>query len=133
MKGHHAGELGIKKRKIIEIKRIGKYSDNNMNESEIYQEAVKKWGNRSQSDLMIEECSELTQAIIKYRRGIVDKDRVVSEMADVQIMLNQMKVIVGDDSLFEKWMAVKLSRLESLINSSNSLEDLQNLFDNGKV
>ena len=64
-----------------------------MNEKEIYRDAVAKWGNRSQSDLMIEECSELTQAIIKYRRGIGSVDSVVSEMADVQIMLNQMKVI----------------------------------------
>lgn len=95
-----------------------------MNEKEICQKAVEKWGNRSQSDLMIEECSELIQAIIKYRRGIGTKDQVVSEMADVQIMLNQMKVIVGDDALFDKWVNVKLSRLESIIKNDSSLDNL---------
>lgn len=104
-----------------------------MNEQEIYVEAVQKWGNRPQSDLMIEECGELIQAIIKYRRGIGTKDQVVSEMADVQIMLNQMKIIVNDNALFEKWMKVKLSRLESLLIHYNSLEELANTFDDGKL
>ena len=66
---------------------------------------------------MIEEISELTKALLKWRRAaMIDGDNteekynaVLEEMADVQIMLNQMALIFGDSTEYE---IAKLEQLE---------------------
>lgn len=52
----------------------------------------------TQSNQLIEECAELIQAINKYRRAIGNEDteqialfNLVEEIADVEIMLEQIK------------------------------------------
>jgi NTP pyrophosphatase (non-canonical NTP hydrolase) len=81
-------------------------------EARILEAAVETYGAESQIDMMIEEMSELTKALCKYKRspdgGTVDN--VLEEMADVQIMLNQMALIFDDCTEQE---IVKLVRLES--------------------
>lgn len=81
-------------------------------EARILEAAVDTYGAESQIDMMIEEMSELTKALCKYKRspdgGTVDN--VLEEMADVQIMLNQMALIFDDCTEQE---IVKLVRLES--------------------
>jgi len=58
----------------------------------IYQKAIKLWGIQSQQDLLLEEMAELTQAILKARRhGVQFSYLVFEEMADVEIMLEQME------------------------------------------
>ena len=91
-------------------------------EIDIYKNAVKLWGKRFQSDMMIEEMSELTKIILKDRRGKATADDIISEMVDVQIMLNQMRVIMNDESKWERWKAFKLDRLQSLIESDDRYE-----------
>lgn len=83
----------------------------------ILETAVKTFGNAAQVDMMIEEMSELTKALLKWRRAaMIDGDNteekynaVLEEMADVQIMLNQMALIFGDSTEYE---IAKLERLE---------------------
>lgn len=87
-------------------------------ECAILEGAITKYGPGPQTDMMIEEMSELTKALCKYRRAIgCDADEleiscklgnVLEEMADVQIMLNQMVLIYGD---FTEWEIMKLERL----------------------
>lgn len=64
--------------------------------------AIVKYGTIAQMEMAIEEMSELTKAICKYKRalgaGNVTPDieaNIIEEMADVQIMLDQMKLIFG--------------------------------------
>lgn len=86
-------------------------------EGRILEAAVKTFGNAAQVDMMIEEMSELTKALLKWRRAaMIDGDNteekynaVLEEMADVQIMLNQMALIFGDSTEYE---IAKLERLE---------------------
>ena len=89
-------------------------------EGAILQAAIDTYGCESQTDMMIEEMSELTKALLKARRAgfhgglIYDALRcdIVEEMADVYIMLNQMCMIYGDPTDVE---IKKLERLESRI------------------
>ena len=55
-------------------------------------DAVRLWGEHSQADQCIEECSELIQAIIKFRRGLANSRQVIEELADVEIMILQMSL-----------------------------------------
>lgn len=61
--------------------------------------------------MAIEEMSELTKALLKYRRdpGPARKNDILEEMADVSIMLNQLALIFGD---YNEQEIYKLERLE---------------------
>ena len=65
----------------------------------LYRRALAKWGEGVQMLMVVEEMSELTKAILKTARNgnplqlIVD---LMEEAADVEIMLEQMRVIFGD-------------------------------------
>lgn len=80
--------------------------------SELYAKAVRKFGERAQILVAIEEMSELTKALLKYIRhedfnqGDYDDivESIAEERADVSIMLNQLAVIFGknEDAETEK-------------------------------
>lgn len=84
-----------------------------MNREQVLRKAIGVWGVPMQEDICIEEMSELTKAIIKNRRN---QDMAASgrlnnireEIADVQIMLDQMRLIYGDTKAMEE---TKLERL----------------------
>jgi NTP pyrophosphatase (non-canonical NTP hydrolase) len=78
----------------------------------IYNKALNHFGAEHQLDKLIEEMSELTQAIIKARHK--RHTNVSEEIADVQILLDQAKLLHPD---WETWQALKLKRLEKLINN----------------
>lgn len=82
-------------------------------EKDIITAAVRHYGLHSQVDMAIEEMSELTKALLKHRRGPADeaaRDAIREEMADVEIMLAQMKIFFGDT---QAWKEMKLKRLAS--------------------
>ena len=91
-----------------------------MNRTEILQKAVDTYGRRMQEDICIEEMSELTKALIKCRRvkqeheeSETAEENVLEEIADVQIMLDQMRIIFGDTSEQEEFKVNRLrERLE---------------------
>jgi len=89
-----------------------------MEEQEIYETAVRLWGKQFQTDMMIEEASELTKIILKERRGKAFIAEIIEEMVDCQIMINQMRIIYNDESMWNRMMTHKLSRLQQLIKSS---------------
>lgn len=59
----------------------------------ILRDAVATWGESSQVDMLVEETSELLNAIMKFKRGRASVEDVLTEIADVEIMLGQMEVI----------------------------------------
>ena len=90
-----------------------------MNRTEILQEAIKKYGVESQCDMCIEEMSELTKELLKLRRESTQagfqkrRENIKEEIADVQIMLDQMRIIFGDTSEQEEFKVNRLrERLE---------------------
>lgn len=62
----------------------------------IYKKAVEKWGVNDQLDQTTEECAELIQSLNKFKRKRGDFEMVVEEVVDVQIMINQVKVILSN-------------------------------------
>ena len=82
----------------------------------ICQEALLAFGNEAQIDMLSEEVGELLSAINKYRRGRCAKKDVVTEIADVEIMLKQMELIFGWDEVIEE-RQYKLNRLKERLDS----------------
>ena len=70
-------------------KRIEK--ETRMNKEKIYKKAIGKYGVAAQLDMVIEEMSELTKEICKIKRGKGNYMNLVEEIADVEIMLEQLK------------------------------------------
>lgn len=88
-----------------------------MNDKEsIYRAAISVWGKDAQENQAIEEMAELIQAINKMRRQPSPEhlDSLKEELADVQIMLDQLRLIhrVSDDEL-QFYEAQKLQRLQT--------------------
>lgn len=52
------------------------------------------YGWTAQCDMLIEECGELIAALSHYKRARVPVERVVEELVDVQIMVEQVLVIL---------------------------------------
>jgi hypothetical protein len=92
-------------------------------ERTLCQDAVDLWGTTTQFDMIIEECSELIKAIIKYRRDKCSILEVIEEAVDVDLMLNQLKVMTkefhaGLWKVGETWNKIaqeKRERLRELI------------------
>lgn len=89
-----------------------------MTRKEILEKAIDTYGMHAQVDMCLEEMAELSKALLKMRRpdgNIADKlDNIREEIADVQIMIDQMKMIYGEE-LVEKSERLKLARLENRI------------------
>lgn len=78
----------------------------------ILEKAIETYGADLQKRVAIEEMSELIKEICKDFRGAGNKERIIGEIADVQIMLSQLMIIYD----FKDWelsgeMARKLARL----------------------
>lgn len=86
-----------------------------MNGNLYFKKAIETWGNESQIELMIEEMSELTQAIQKNKRGKDNLDNIHEEIADVSLMIEQMNMIF-DKSEINKWKELKIERLKKRLN-----------------
>ena len=89
---------------------------------QIYLKLIQKFGPQMQQDVAIEEMSELTKAIIKYRRKqhdrkatTLDLEHIGEEIADVEIMLDQLKIIYNCSNVVNKFRQQKDERLTRLI------------------
>lgn len=67
-----------------------------LNKKQIYRSALKKWGAEEQIGQAIEECAELIVALRHFRRGKATLIDVATEIADVEIMTGQLRVLLGD-------------------------------------
>lgn len=88
---------------------------------------IRHYSAEHQKDILIEECAELIQAVEKSRRGIFTEDKtaytydMISEMADVQIMLWQIESVMTAYSrqCFEDEIQRKLRRQLERIESED--------------
>jgi len=87
-----------------------------MEETEIYRTAVNLWGESFQRLMVIEECAELISAICKQFRKRISDSSVLEEAVDVQLMLNQLRLMLNDNDSWNKQMKYKLDRLETRFN-----------------
>lgn len=81
----------------------------------VYQAALRKWGVDLQTMMAVEEMSELTKEICKIKRGKIDLDALADEIADVTIMLEQLRMIYGLNDAVCDHMDAKILRLQSRV------------------
>lgn len=62
-----------------------------MNDFAVFAAAILTYGEKEQEGIAQEECAELIQAISKKHRG--KPNNIPEEIADVEIMLDQLKII----------------------------------------
>jgi len=84
--------------------------------TKIFREAVNKWGEEAQYDQMIEECAELIVALKHLKRGKIDRQEVINELADVTLMVGQLTWMLGEDEV-NSAIQKKLQKLEKLLNT----------------
>lgn len=84
----------------------------------VYQAALNKWGVDLQTMMAVEEMSELTKEICKIKRGKMDLDALADEIADVTIMLEQLREIYGLNDAVCDHMDAKILRLQSRVGGA---------------
>lgn len=94
---------------IIKSSDLAECIRNAVEEDAIFIKAIAKYGVEAQEGVAQEECAELIQAISKKHRG---KPRnIAEEIADVEIMLEQLKIINGCENEVKEIRKQKISRL----------------------
>ena len=88
-----------------------------MTKTEIYNIAIALYGGAEQEVVAIEECSELIQAISHKHRG--RPHNIAEEIADVEIMLEQLKIINDCAETVEQ---LKRYKIERLLNRMRGVE-----------
>lgn len=89
---------------------------------------IKHYGHIKQLEVAIEECSELIKAIVKYIRNDVHMSpenvstghikAIIEEIADVEIMLEQLKIIFDCHEEVEEEITYKITRqVERMLNN----------------
>lgn len=78
--------------------------------------AVKKYGKESRKRMAVEEAAELVNALMKEARGRVTDADIITEIADVQIMMEQLSIIYG----YEKVARERERKLERLVAQMNN-------------
>jgi len=68
----------------------------------LYDRVLNAWGVNSQVDMVMEEAGEMLAAIGKGKRGRVSREEIITELADVSIMMEQMAVYFGLDEFREE-------------------------------
>lgn len=96
-----------------------------MTSKEVLQKAINTYGVENQMIKTVEELSELSQALCKslvrlnYTKektsledDLKSVDNIFKEMADVEIMLEQCKIIFQCDKEVNRWKQKKIERFE---------------------
>ena len=81
----------------------------------LYERAIMKYGKKAQMRCLQEECAELIAAVNKFLRGRTDASLIEEEMADVEIMTEQMYLILSIEN-------VKRIKSEKLVRLAKNLE-----------
>ncbi len=83
-----------------------------MKERDIYRAALEKWGADAQTLMVFEEMAELQKELCKSARGKDNRGSIADEIADVQIMLEQMIVLHDCRAMVRTYKAAKIKRLQ---------------------
>lgn len=80
----------------------------------IYRATIEKWGEEAQFDQAIEECAELIAALKHFKRAKVDEEAVISELADLTLMVGQLTWMLGQEKV-DQAIEEKLEKLKGLL------------------
>lgn len=83
---------------------------------EICQKAIRTFGEKQQLIKTIEECNELGTVLAQTftKTDNVAVGDILTEIADVEIMIQQLRLIFGDEAV-DQYKDNKLKRLEGVV------------------
>lgn len=84
-----------------------------LNRQKAMRRLIESYGAEAQKDVAIEECAELTKAILKERRyGKTKESRenIIGEIADVKNMIEQLVLIYNCEKEVQDYAELKLIR-----------------------
>ena len=84
-----------------------------MKRNDLYVLAIGKYGTTAQQLKLLEEMSELSKEIIKGLLDEVDRSNLIDEVSDVEIVLEQLKLMhsIGEDvRRRKKWKKKRLEK-----------------------
>lgn len=89
--------------------------------AQVYQKAIDAFGVEAQLLMCIEEMSELTKAICKFRRAKPNQiperlHDIAEECADVTIMMEQLRIMFDSNEEVCRVMDMKVARLKERLN-----------------
>ncbi len=84
----------------------------------IMSRALDQWGFEGQITKTFEECSELKNALRRYKRGEAKDKEVITEVADVMIMASQLAHYFGSQKVKDE-INRKLSRVERRLGETS--------------
>lgn len=84
---------------------------------QILEDAIAHYGTRHQVIVAIEELSELQKELCKFLRDN-KTDNIAEEIADVEIILEQMIMIFSSRETINRWKQNKLERLNNRIKGT---------------
>lgn len=84
-------------------------------DEELLRAAVEAFGDRAQTDIMGEECTELADIINKFRRGRVDMDKMIDEIADVFIVIHYGPILFDKEAI-QRRINFKMARLRDRVD-----------------
>ena len=99
------------------------------NLTETCQQAIEQWGTDFQLDMAIEEASELIKAVCKLKRNGFLAMAIISvaeEIADTEIMLEQLKIMLDCRKDVNGWKKYKLERLAQKIEEAKAKNEDRN-------
>jgi hypothetical protein len=82
---------------------------------DLYKQACTKYGQLHQENKAIEEMAELSVALFHFRDGKITLDELRSEIADVAIMADVLKMLYGEAEC-EELERMKLERLRGRLS-----------------
>lgn len=91
-----------------------------MDESKVFEAALKHYGAQAQTLMLFEEMSELQKELCKHARGRCNTMAIAEEIADVQIMLEQMIMLHGCRDNVESVRKFKVMRLASRLECDDN-------------
>jgi len=68
-------------------------------EDKLLEELVRTWGKEAQIKMAIEEMGELITVLMRIDRGRVETGDVTTEIADVGLMIQQLRYIFGKEQV----------------------------------
>lgn len=86
---------------------------------EIIKKSVHTFGRDSQIAKAVEEMAELIAELARFQNNKGMNINLIEEIADVAIMIEQLKLIFGED-LVDCHIGIKLKRLKGLLNEPGS-------------
>ena len=91
-----------------------------MHEMSILQRAIAKYGEEAQMKMVLEEMSELQKEICKRWRGKDNRDAIIEEVADLEIMLDQLKLMLDIQNHVQQARQDKLLRLQGRLEETGN-------------